>query len=139
MKTSILYQQIEALNVMRSGVDSLISVVHTEGIFDSLKRIELNMMARNLSLSIDDIKNIIVSGIKYVCYQQRLIDGRRKLTEIVRLDGVENGRYVVTPIIHWEADKDEWIVSDEGAKLLNFMKYPTFGGQLLKVAALMIG
>ncbi|MBF0359968.1 MAG: Flp pilus assembly complex ATPase component TadA [Oligoflexia bacterium] len=111
-------QTIEALNVMRS-IDALISIVPTEGIFDALKRIELNMLAGNLSLGVDDIKNIIASGIKYVCYQQRFLDGRRKLTEIVRLDGVENGRYVVTPIIHWGAEKDEWVVSEEGEKLLN--------------------
>jgi Flp pilus assembly CpaF family ATPase len=55
----------------------------------------------DLGLGLAEIRTMVAAGIQLVTFQERLPDGRRKVTEIAELHGVENLRYVLQPLMRY--------------------------------------
>ena len=60
----------------------------------------------NLGLGMDDIRESIVSAVGLIAYQERLADGKRKVTQVVQLQGLENGHYVLQPLMQNNPDTE---------------------------------
>ena len=58
----------------------------------------------NLGLGLNEIRVLIASALQLITYQERLPNGRRKLTHIVELLGLENGRYVLQPLFRYDPE-----------------------------------
>jgi pilus assembly protein CpaF len=110
---------VETINLMKSGYYVLAASQNVEGPMDAIKRIELNLLSGNLSMNIEDVREIISTSIKYICFHQRLPDGRRKIIEVLKMDGLENNRYCLVPLIKWQQESDSWELTTAGKKFLN--------------------
>jgi type IV secretory pathway ATPase VirB11/archaellum biosynthesis ATPase len=82
-----------------------ISTLYASSPADALTRLEAMCLMANLGLS--EIRTLIASAVRLITYQQNhtLPDYRRKITRIVEVAGVENGRYVLQPLFNYDVEQ----------------------------------
>lgn len=66
----------------------------------------------DLGLGLAEIRAMVAAGIQLVTFQERLPDGRRKVTEIAELRGVEHLRYVLQPLMRYNGDTQQFEFMD---------------------------
>lgn len=94
-----------AMQIMGNG-HSAISTMHATSAENALTRLEAMCLMANLGLGLDDIRQIIVSALQLIAYQERLPNGNRKVVQLMELKGLENGRYILQPLMRYDAEKD---------------------------------
>lgn len=103
---------------MRNGLTCLVTS-HATDTLDALGRLELNYLSGNPHMGLEEVKTGIASALGYVIFQERLAsNGKRKIAEISRIDGVENGKYVITRLSGLNRETGEFILTDDGNKFL---------------------
>jgi len=81
---------------------------------ETIARLEALCLKTNPGLGPLEIRNLISAAFQLVLYQRRLSDGKRKITEIVEICGVENGRYVLQRLFRF--NPETWRLEPTGAK-----------------------
>lgn len=97
-------EAMNVLNVFNMGHDGSLTLIHANNPEDALTCLESMCLMANLGLGIREIRSLIASALQLITYQQLLPDGKRKLTHIVELCGLENGRYVLQPLFRYNRD-----------------------------------
>lgn len=97
-------EAMSVLNVFNMGHDGSLTILHASSPEDALARLETMCLMANLGLGISEIRTLIASALQLITYQKLLPDGKRKLTNIVELCGLENGRYVLQPLFRYNPD-----------------------------------
>lgn len=98
---------LTAVQILGRGHRGL-TTTHANSPEDALTRLEALCLMANLGLGLAEIRALIAAAFRLITYQERLPDGRRRLTQMVELAGVENGRYVLRPLIRYDATTDQW-------------------------------
>lgn len=83
-----------------------ITTMHATSAENALTRLETMCLMANLGLGMDDIREIIVSAVGLIAYQERLPNGKRKVTQVLQLQGLENGHYVLQPLMRYNPDTE---------------------------------
>jgi pilus assembly protein CpaF len=99
-------EAMNALNVFNMGHDGSLTILHANSPEDALARLESMCLMANLGLGLSEIRNLIASALQLITYQRLLPNGSRKLTQIVELRGLENGRYVLQPLFRYNPETD---------------------------------
>lgn len=96
-------EALDMLQAMNTGHDGSMSTGHGNSPRDMLSRLE-SMVLSSAELPIAVVRNQIASGIDLLVHLSRLPDGRRCVSEIVEIGGVENGEYVMNVLFtrNWE-------------------------------------
>jgi pilus assembly protein CpaF len=81
-----------------------IATVHGNSAEETLARLEALCLKHNPGLGPLEIRNLISAAFNLVLCQRYLSDGRRKVTEIVEICGVENGRYVLQRLFRFNPE-----------------------------------
>ena len=98
-------EAMRAIQIMTRGHEGLMNM-HADNTNDALDRLEALCLMANLGLSLSDIRRMIASALRLIVYQERLPDGRRKVTQITELRGLENDRYVIQPLFRYDREKE---------------------------------
>lgn len=93
-------ETLHAMQIMGNG-HSAISTIHATSAENALARLETLCLMANLGLGLDDIRQIIASALRLIIYQERLPSGRRKIVQMVELKGLEDGRYILQPLMRY--------------------------------------
>jgi len=94
-------EAMKALDIFNRGHDGSLATIHASNPDDALARLETMCLMANLGLGLTEIRTLIASAIQLITHQERLPDGSRKLTHIVELCGIENGRYQLNPLFRY--------------------------------------
>ena len=97
-------EAFQTLNIFNMGHDGSMTILHASSPEDALARLETMCLMANLGLGLNEIRTLIASALQLVTFQERLPDGSRKLTHIVELLGLENGRYVLQPLFRYNPE-----------------------------------
>ena len=100
-------EAMKALEIFNRGHDGSLATLHASSPEDALARLETMCLMANLGLGLAEIRILIASAIQLITYQQHLPNGSRKLTQIVELQGLENGRYVLNPLFRYNPATDK--------------------------------
>lgn len=95
-------ETLHAMQIMGNG-HSAIATTHATSAEDALARLETLCLMANLGLGLDDIRQIIASALRLILYQERLPSGRRKIIQAVELKGLEDGRYILQPLMRYNS------------------------------------
>jgi pilus assembly protein CpaF len=95
------------LDIINVGHDGSLMTIHANSPEDALARMESMCLMANLGLSLAEIRNMIASAVNVISYQQRLPDGR-KITQITEVLGLENERYVLQPLMRYNAETEQF-------------------------------
>lgn len=98
-------ETLHAMQIMSNG-HSAISTMHATSAENALTRLEAMCLMANLGLGMDEIRQTIVSALRLIIYQERLPKGNRKVTQMAELKGLEDSRYILQPLMRYDAEKD---------------------------------
>lgn len=106
-------EALRAMQLMGNG-HSALTTIHSSSAENALARLEAMCLTANLGLGLDEIRQAIASALQLIVYQERLSNGQRKIVQIVELQGLEDGRYILQPLMRYNAEKDSFEMT--GAK-----------------------
>ena len=106
-------EAIEALQTIERGTSG-ISSVHAVSPEDALDRLETMCLMANLGQSLDQIRGLIASTFGVIVFMEPDLDGRRRITQIVELRGLEHEGYVLQPLFRHNGTTGE--LEPTGAK-----------------------
>ena len=69
-----------------------------------LARLETMVLMSGLDLPIRAIREQIRSAVNLIVHASRLVDGSRKITEIIELTGMEEGQIVYQPVYEFNQE-----------------------------------
>jgi len=107
----------ETVRAMRNGMP-VVSSCHADSVLDALKRIEYMYLSSKTNFGLDEIRSMLASGIGYVSFQERGADGKRRVVEFSRLDGYEDGRYILTPLLKYSGEAAAFELTPAGKAML---------------------
>jgi pilus assembly protein CpaF len=77
-------ESIDFINAIREGHTGYAGFT-AENIFDVIRRLEIMMMGQDLGMSLDNVRYSIAQAFKLIVFQERLENGKRKLTNIAEV------------------------------------------------------
>jgi pilus assembly protein CpaF len=78
---------------MGTGHDGSMATIHANGTADALERLEMLMGLYGFSSDLTSVRRFIVSAVDVVVQTMRGSDGRRSLSSIVEITGIEGSHY----------------------------------------------
>jgi len=78
--------------------------MHANSVENALTRLEAMCLMANLGLGLAEIRQTIADGLGVITCQRRFPDGKRRITEITELTGIENNRYVLQPLVRYDPE-----------------------------------
>ena len=100
-------EALYVLQIFGRGHSGL-GTIHANSVEDALTRLEALCLMSNLGLGLGDIRLLIAAAFRLITYQRRFpADGRRRLTDIVELRGIEHDRYVLQPLFRYNSENEQ--------------------------------
>lgn len=103
-------ETLDMLQAMNTGHDGSMTTVHANSPKDALSRIETMVIMAGSDLPLQAIREQIVGAVTLMIHQSRLRDGRRAITYISEITGIEGNRIQLHDICHF----DQSGIDDEG-------------------------
>jgi pilus assembly protein CpaF len=100
-------ETLKALDLFNSGHTGM-SSTHADSVEDALNRLESYCLMSNMGLALSDIKRLVAHGIGLAVQLTRLSNGKRRVIEMSEMQGLENGRYILQPLVRYNPDGDEY-------------------------------
>lgn len=83
-------EAFDMMQAMNTGHEGSITTLHSNSCTDAINRLETMMLMNNMELPVFAIRNYIEKAIDIIIQIDRLYDGRRKVTSISEVVGIEN-------------------------------------------------
>lgn len=111
-------EAFDMMQAMNTGHEGSITTLHANGPVDALNRLETMILMNEMSIPVGAVRGYIENAIDIVIQIDRLTDGRRKVTSISEVDGLDNGNILVREIFSY-IQKD---TLDDGTVVGDFVK-----------------
>ncbi|EHK64756.1 type II secretion system protein E [Achromobacter arsenitoxydans SY8] len=85
-------EAFDMLTAMNTGHEGSLTTLHANSPRDALARLESMILMAGLDLPLSAVREHIAASVDIVVQQARLTDGRRVVTSIVEVSGMESGR-----------------------------------------------
>lgn len=83
-------EAFDMLQAMNTGHEGSLTTLHANGAIDALNRLETMVLMGNMEIPVLAIRDYIKNAIDIVLNVERLSDGRRKITSINEIVGINN-------------------------------------------------
>ena len=100
-------EAIHLLQLFGTGFSGMTSI-HGTSVENALSRLEAMCLMANLGLGIAEIRQTIAAAFGVITCQRKFPDGKRRITEVVELTGIENGRYVLQPLVRYQEEMGQF-------------------------------
>lgn len=111
-------EAFDMMQAMNTGHEGSITTLHANGPIDALNRLETMILMNEMSIPVGAVRGYIENAIDIVIQIDRLTDGRRKITSISEVDGLEDGNIVVKEIFGYIQND----TLDDGTVVGDFIK-----------------
>jgi len=91
-------EALDMLQAMNTGHDGSLTTVHANTPRDAISRIETLVLMAGMDLPIKVVRQQISSAVDLIVQQTRLKDGRRKVTAVTEVAGMEGDVIVLTDV-----------------------------------------
>lgn len=96
-------EAIDMLAAMNTGHDGSITTLHANSPRDALSRLETMVLSGNAGLPLQAIREQIGSALKLIVQQTRLANGRRVITGVAEISGLESGTIQTQQLARFDA------------------------------------
>ena len=96
-------EAIDMLAAMNTGHDGSITTLHANSPRDALSRLETMVLSGNAGLPLQAIREQIGSALKLIVQQTRLANGRRVITGVAEISGLESGTIQIQQLARFDA------------------------------------
>lgn len=97
-------EAFDLLQAMNTGHDGSLTTLHANSAKDALSRLETMVLMDGLKVPLLATRNYIANAIDIVVHMTRMKDGKRKVTTISEIVGVENDELIVNEIFEFKND-----------------------------------
>ncbi len=87
-------EAFDMLQAMNTGHEGSLTTLHANGAIDALNRLETMVLMGNMEIPVLAIRDYIKNAINIVVTVERLSDGRRKITSINEITGIDDNREI---------------------------------------------
>lgn len=84
-------EAFDMLQAMNTGHEGSMTTMHANGPADALNRLETMVLMNGVEIPVTAIREYIESAIQIIVQVERLSDGRRRVSSINEIIGIENG------------------------------------------------
>jgi pilus assembly protein CpaF len=91
-------EALDMLQAMNTGHDGSMTTGHANSPRDLLSRLEVMVLMAGMDLPVRAIREQISSAVDIIVQQTRFSDGRRRVTSIVEVDGMEGDVILTQPL-----------------------------------------
>jgi len=98
-------EAIDMLQAMNTGHDGSLTTGHANSPRDFLSRLEVMVLMSGIELPVRAIREQITSAVDIIIQQTRFSDGKRRITSIVEVDGMENDTVLLQKIFEFKQTK----------------------------------
>lgn len=91
-------EALDMLQAMNTGHDGSLTTIHANSARDALSRIETMVATAGISFPMRAVRTQIASAIDIVIHTERQEDGRRRLTSLQEINGMEGNTVTMTEI-----------------------------------------
>ncbi|MEO0290418.1 MAG: ATPase, T2SS/T4P/T4SS family [candidate division WOR-3 bacterium] len=82
-------EALDMLQAMNTGHEGSLTTVHANSPRDTLYRLETMVLMAGTELPVSAIRNYIASAIDFIVFVERMRDGKRRVTKISEITGIE--------------------------------------------------
>jgi pilus assembly protein CpaF len=100
-------EAFDMLQAMNTGHEGSMTTIHANTPRDALKRLEQMVSMAGMATTIGSIRGQIASAITVVIQLQRLPDGKRKLTSVSEIDGMDGETIKVQEIFRFVKERTD--------------------------------
>lgn len=97
-------EAFDMLAAMNTGHEGSLTTLHANSPRDALARLETMVLMAGMDLPLAAIREHIASAVDLIVQQARLSDGRRLVTSIVEVTGMEAGRIQTQELFRYRTD-----------------------------------
>jgi pilus assembly protein CpaF len=94
------HEAIEVLQAMGTGHDGSMATIHANGTSDALERLEMLVGLHGFSSDLRSVRRFIVSAVDIVVQTMRGAGGRRTISSMVEIVGLEGSHYAQREVYH---------------------------------------
>ena len=95
-------EAIYMLAAMNTGHDGSITTLHANSPRDALSRLETMVLSGQAGLPLQAIREQINSALQLIVQQTRLENGRRMITAIAEISGIESGTVQMQQLVRFD-------------------------------------
>jgi pilus assembly protein CpaF len=95
-------EALDMLQAMNTGHDGSLTTLHANSPRDALARLETLVLMAGMDLPLSAIRDQVVSAVDIIVQQARMADGRRVITGIVEVTGIESGKIQMQELFRYE-------------------------------------
>ena len=95
-------EAFDMLQAMNTGHEGSLTTLHANGAVDALNRLETMVLMGNMEIPVLAIRDYIKNAIDIIINIERLSDGRRKVTSISEITGLENNEIILKEIFSFK-------------------------------------
>ena len=118
-------EALDMLQAMNTGHEGSLTTLHANSPSDALARLETLVLYAEVPLPSQAIREQIRSAIDVVVQVSRLSDGKRRITEIAELTGLEAGRFTSQPLYKFNRSSGE-----DGGRAFDACGVPSFRSEI---------
>ncbi len=100
-------ETFDMLQAMNTGHDGSLTTVHANTPRDALRRFEAMVLMSGIDMPLAAIREQIVSAVDFIVQTSRLANGRRVVSEVIEVVGLESQKVQTQTIFRWDAKKAE--------------------------------
>ena len=106
-------EALDMLQAMNTGHEGSMSTAHANSPEDLLRRIETMALMSDVDLPVQHVREQLASTIDLVVHLARLPDGRRVISRVASVEGLEGGRTTLRDVFAF-GRRDGWAVQVSG-------------------------
>jgi pilus assembly protein CpaF len=95
-------EALDMLQAMNTGHEGSLTTLHANSPRDALARLETLVLMAGMDLPLTAIRDQVVSAVDIIIQQARLADGRRVITGIVEVTGIESSKIQLQELFRYE-------------------------------------
>lgn len=99
-------EALDMLQAMNTGHEGSLTTLHANTPRDALARLETMILSAGMDLPLVAIREQVASSVDLIVQQERAASGRRRLSAIAEITGIESGRIQVQELFRYEPTPD---------------------------------
>jgi len=99
-------EAFDMLAAMNTGHEGSLTTLHANTPRDALARLETMILMAGMDLPLAAIREHVAAGMDLIVQQARMSDGRRRVTAIVEVAGMESGRILLQDLFRFDRARD---------------------------------
>lgn len=112
-------EAFDMMQAMNTGHEGSLTTLHANNPIDAINRLETMILMNEMEIPVSAVRGYIVNAIDIVIQVDRLSDGKRKITSISEITGMEDGNIVLKDIFTFKQTG----VTDDGMATGEFRMY----------------